>query len=347
MQIGSCRKQTTLQYSPFGPHKLAGQLCPTRLTKVRDFKLWNENKEVRHVVWSDGSLGMQLCIEMEFPSVSKSQKVCSAALCFKNVRACLPLGQQHKNANANAIETAVANKQLFSKAVLSHKPQLTGYICPARLTEVRDFRRLWNDNKEKSGMWSEVMGLWVCNSAWKWSFPRSQKVKRSVRQHCASKMSGHVSRLANKRETQIPNATRRVCGPFWLLDSQTTFEDSSPAFPRTIKEPGVPNGQSVLLVKPHKAAACDHARDQLSHQSNASSGIPSHLTRKGGGKKSSLRSLRKVDPALVFRQNSSCMLGPMTARILAPKEWEERHSNERGHVLLSTPFQWAFFGLRK
>ena len=30
MQIGSCRKQTTLQYSRFGPHKLTGQLCPTR-----------------------------------------------------------------------------------------------------------------------------------------------------------------------------------------------------------------------------------------------------------------------------------------------------------------------------
>ena len=111
------------------------------------------------------ALGMQVCMEMEFPSVSKTQKVWSAALCFKNVRACLPLGQQHRNANANAIETAVANKQLFSKAVLGHKPQLAGQLCPARLTEVRDFRRLWNDNKEKSGMWSEVMGLWLCKSA--------------------------------------------------------------------------------------------------------------------------------------------------------------------------------------
>ena len=151
------------------------------------------------------------------------------------------------------------NNSSIEPLVLGHKPQLAGQLCPARLTEVRDFRRLWNDNKEKSGMWSEVMGLWVCKSAWKWSFPLSQKVKRSVRQHCASKMSGHVSRLANKRETQMPNATRRVCGPFWLLDTQATFEDSSPAFPTTIKEPCVPNSKSVLLFKPHKPAAYDHA----------------------------------------------------------------------------------------
>ena len=146
---------------------------------------------------------MKSRMQMEFLSISKSKGL-QPALCFKNVRACLPPGQQHRNANANSIETAVANKQLFSKAVLGHKPQLAGQLCPARLTEVGDFRRLWNDNKEKSGMWSEVMGLWVCKSAWKWSFPRSQKVKRSVRQQCASKMSEPVCRLANKREMQMP-----------------------------------------------------------------------------------------------------------------------------------------------
>ena len=85
----------------------------------------------------------------------------------QTVRPCLLPGQRQRNANASAIETAVANKQLFSKAVLGHKPQLTGQLCPTRLTEVRDFRGLWNDNKEKSGMWSEVMGLCVCKSAWK------------------------------------------------------------------------------------------------------------------------------------------------------------------------------------
>ena len=162
---------------------------------------------------------MQVCMEMEFPSISKSQKVCSAALCIKNVRACLPLGQRQRNANASAIETAVANKQLFSKAVLGHKPQLTGQLCPTRLTEVRDFRGLWNDNKEKSGMWSEVMGLCVCKSAWKWNFPRSQKVKRSVRQHCASKMSERVCRLANDKEMQMPALSRQQNNssvkPFW------------------------------------------------------------------------------------------------------------------------------------
>ena len=53
------------------------------------------------------------------------------------------------------------NNSSIKPLVLGHKPQLAGQLCPARLTEVRDFRRLWNDNKEKSGMWSEVMGLWV------------------------------------------------------------------------------------------------------------------------------------------------------------------------------------------
>ena len=106
--------------------QLICQLCPTWLTEIKDFRgpprgaaAWQERK-VRHVVWSHGPLGMQLCMEMEFPSVSKSQKVCPAALCFKNVRACLPLGQQEWNANAGAVETTVANKQLISKAVLSH-----------------------------------------------------------------------------------------------------------------------------------------------------------------------------------------------------------------------------------
>ena len=56
----------------------------------------------------------------------------------------------------------------------------------AWLTEVRDYRG-WNDNKEKSGMWSQVMGLWVCKDACKWHFPGSEKVKRSVRQPFASK----------------------------------------------------------------------------------------------------------------------------------------------------------------
>ena len=52
---------------------------------------------------------------MRFTSVSKSQKVGS-----HNFRACLPLGQEERNANVNTIETAVANKTLFSTAILGH-----------------------------------------------------------------------------------------------------------------------------------------------------------------------------------------------------------------------------------
>ena len=34
----------------------------------------------------------------------KKSKGLQVALCFKNVRACLPLGQQHRNANASSVE---------------------------------------------------------------------------------------------------------------------------------------------------------------------------------------------------------------------------------------------------
>ena len=63
----------------------------------------------------------------------------------------------------------------------------SGRLCPARQTEIKAFRGplggLRNDSKEKSGMWSEVMGLWACKAAaaaCKCDFHRSQKVKRSV-----------------------------------------------------------------------------------------------------------------------------------------------------------------------
>ena len=60
----------------------------------------------------------------------------------------------------------------------------SGRLCPARLTEIKAFRGplrgLRNDSKEKSGMWSEVMGLWACKAACKCDLHRSQKVKRSV-----------------------------------------------------------------------------------------------------------------------------------------------------------------------
>ena len=54
----------------------------------------------------------------------------------------------------------------------------------ARLTEVRGLQGLWNDNKEKLGMRSQVMGLWVCNAACKWNYPisKSQEVCSTVLQ---------------------------------------------------------------------------------------------------------------------------------------------------------------------
>ena len=110
--------------------------------------------------------------------------------------------------------------------------------------------------KSQAGLESEVMGLWVCKSASKWNFPRSQKVKRSVVSTVLQKCQGMFPAWP-KREKRKCRMLLEECGPFWLLDTQTTFEDSSPAFPTTIKEPCVPNGKSVLLFKPHKPSAYD------------------------------------------------------------------------------------------
>ena len=209
IETAVANKQLFNKAVSFGPQAPASRsTLPPSAARSRRFQEaveWQQRK-VRHVVWSHGPLGMQLSMEMEFPSVSKSQKVCSAVLCFKNVRACLPCGNNTKMQMPTlSRQLSQTNNSSIKPLVLGHKPQLAGQLGPTRLTEVGDFKRLWNDNKEKSGMWSEVMGLWVCNSSWKLSFPRSQKVKGSVRQHCASKMSEPACRSANKREMQNVN----------------------------------------------------------------------------------------------------------------------------------------------
>ena len=86
--------------------------------------------------------------------------------------------------------------------------QLTSPLAFIRLTKVRHLG-LWNDNKDKSGMWSEVMGLCVCKAARKSSFRRSQKVKRSVAALCLQTKSEPVCRLANK-QTRPPTIETAV-----------------------------------------------------------------------------------------------------------------------------------------
>ena len=71
------------------------------------------------MVSSDGSLGMQGCMNMGFPLISKSQRSVGSTL-LEKFQSLFAAGQQEKNGNANAIETAVASNQLFSKAVLGH-----------------------------------------------------------------------------------------------------------------------------------------------------------------------------------------------------------------------------------
>ena len=139
---------------------------------------------------------------------------------------------------------------------LGHKPQLAGQLCPTRLTEVGDFRRLWNDNKEKSGMWSEVMGPWVCKAA----------CKMLLEEFVASfgflipKQLLKIQALLSQRPSKIPV-------------SQT----GSPSCSSNIT-----NLQPMIMRVP-----IYQFWDQLSDlQSKASSGTPSHfLTGKGGGKK--------------------------------------------------------------
>ena len=52
--------------------------------------------------------------------------------------------------------------------------EMSGRLCPTRLTEIKDFRGptrgLWHDSKGKSGVWSEVMGLWACKAACRCDF---------------------------------------------------------------------------------------------------------------------------------------------------------------------------------
>ena len=134
-----------------------------------------------------------------------------------------------KNSSLEAISLIQSNKQLFSKSFLGFKPQLAGQLCPTRLTEVRDFNGLWNDNKEKSSKWSEVMGPWICKSAWKRNFPRSQKVKRSVvssvLQKCQSltfTFLGFEAQCAKQHGLQSEGVLQRSKPGSLLLDRQVT-----------------------------------------------------------------------------------------------------------------------------
>ena len=56
-------------------------------------------------------------------------------------------------------------------------PQLAGQFAFIRAPEVRDFRGCGMTTKNLSGMWSDVMGLWVCKVACKCHFLPSQNVK--------------------------------------------------------------------------------------------------------------------------------------------------------------------------
>ena len=89
-----------------------------------------------------------------------------------------------------ALATPTSNRSYSSISLLHYFSMPTLQLLSFPSSPVNFTRRsadrsqrlqgLWNDNKEKSGMWSQVMGLWICKAACKWNFPGSQRVKRSV-----------------------------------------------------------------------------------------------------------------------------------------------------------------------
>ena len=105
-------------------------------------------------------------MQKEFLSISKNQKVCSQPSASKmSEPVCRLANNTEMQMPTLSRQLSQTNNSSVKPLVLGHKTQLASQLCPTRLTEVGDLRRLWNDNKEKSGMWSEVMGPWVCNSA--------------------------------------------------------------------------------------------------------------------------------------------------------------------------------------
>ena len=130
-------------------------------------------------------MGLWVCnaaCKWDFPSISKSQMVCRQPSASKvsepfcrlvNKRGMqMPtLKTQLSQRNNSSIELCWA-----MQAPANRLTSPTAWLTEVRADRSQRLQGLWNDNKEKSGMWSQVMGLWVCNAACKWNFPRSQKV---------------------------------------------------------------------------------------------------------------------------------------------------------------------------
>ena len=92
------------------------------------------------------------------------------------------------------------------KPLLSSKPQLTGRLRPTRLTGVRDFGGLWNDNGEKSGMWSEVLGLQM-------GFPSVSKNQ----QVCSTVLQNSVASLLLKAKSSRCQTNKQILNAAWAM----------------------------------------------------------------------------------------------------------------------------------
>ena len=70
-------------------------------------------------------------------------------------------------------------------------------------------------------MWSDLMGLWVCKSAWKWNFPRSQKVKRSVSNTVFQKIKAYFPLDQQERDAnrQLSHTNNSSVKPFWATQA--------------------------------------------------------------------------------------------------------------------------------
>ena len=161
--------------------------------------MWNDNKE-KSGMWSEVMVFGYASLHgnRNFPGSQKVKRSdrqhCASKMAEPVCRLANNTEMQMPTLSRQLLQT---NNSSVKPLSLGHKPQLAGQLCPARLTEVGD-QGMCNDNKEKSGMWSEVMGLWAYKAAWKCDSPRSQKVKRSV-----ATISEPVCHSAKKRGMQM------------------------------------------------------------------------------------------------------------------------------------------------
>ena len=158
---------------------------------------------------------------------------------------------------------------------------------------------------------SEVLGLWVCKSAWTWNFPRSQEVKKSVVSTVLQKCQGMFPAWPTREKRKCRTLLEEFVTPFGFLIPKELLKIQARLSQRPSKNPvsqtGSPSCSSNLTNR--QPMIMRVPTYQLSDLQGFLRDPLSLLNRERRGEKSSLHRLRNVDPALVFLQNSSCNTG--------------------------------------